>query len=799
MSKKENLPYNLLCVDDDPDFIAYFIAATEPYNIAVDTSYHAQDALNKIQTVPYDFLVIDLHLQGGSGFELIEKIRNEGIETPIAVVTGVYRDEESFRLLKERFQIEFVLDKPIYPQQIDALLTHFTLEMIHVFSEQEEKFHLLKETYEKSIGKKYATLHQLVREVQHNPEEQHLLALKEYAHKIAGSAGSYGFPDVTSLCQQLEHQIEAQHTFDEEWLFSLDSFLRDIKYHFQLPEKDTFILESHSFRNSLFVIDEEKQFLELLEKEKDNFSYEVFCESDPQVAIRRLKEPDFNPRVVISTNKFSGTSRTGYDLFSALKSKPHYLSTLFGLIIDDGIDERLEAAEKGIKYLYHRPVSAHLLLHSVSHVLEAEHLRKIKVLVLDNEPEVCQFVTESLGEIGMNVNSLHDPKQLYSTLQDYMPHVLIMDVFLPDYNGFDLLKTLRADFNYNNLMIIIISVKVDDTTRQRAYAEHADGILHKPLDKSMLQSRVHHLINRHVMFDTLFNRKWIGLDRTNHLIDALHEVLTRPKFSRHDLVVFEINQFSRFPFSDHKTTKYQLLILISNLLQKINNFAKSCYHLNEGKFAILYGGYELQDLEKEVTELLLDIKREIKFDISFHCGIVPISSHYKNAYDILSAAEESIIESKELEPSTIQMSVHLSKNEKTEKKEIMLIDPDKELMELLKKSYELHNFIVTTFTTGEDALENLLSRQEKQLPSLIIAERMLPDMDGFTLLSTLKTRFHRQPPFYFLTVYGSDKDVSNGLALGAIDYIVKPFNLPLLMQKSLATVLHPPYTPKPSK
>lgn len=89
------------------------------------------------------------------------------------------------------------------------------------------------------------------------------------------------------------------------------------------------------------------------------------------------------------------------------------------------------------------------------------------------------------------------------------------------------------------------------------------------------------------------------------------------------------------------------------------------------------------------------------------------------------------------------------------------------LKEILKKTYTLQ-----TAATGEEALRQALEFQ----PHLILLDIILPDKNGFDILSELKNADDtRDIPVIIITGLDSDEDEEKGLFLGAVDYIRKPF------------------------
>jgi len=91
------------------------------------------------------------------------------------------------------------------------------------------------------------------------------------------------------------------------------------------------------------------------------------------------------------------------------------------------------------------------------------------------------------------------------------------------------------------------------------------------------------------------------------------------------------------------------------------------------------------------------------------------------------------------------------------------------LVEALGDDYEL-----MVAMEGEEALEMVL----EEPPDLILLDIMMPGMDGFEVCEKLKTiPSTAQIPFVFLSGKSDKEDIDKGMELGALDYIIKPFDL----------------------
>ncbi len=102
-------------------------------------------------------------------------------------------------------------------------------------------------------------------------------------------------------------------------------------------------------------------------------------------------------------------------------------------------------------------------------------------------------------------------------------------------------------------------------------------------------------------------------------------------------------------------------------------------------------------------------------------------------------------------------------------KEILLVDDDPDLITILADNLEMDDFTVRTATTGKRAMEQL----EKGLPSLVILDLTLPDMDGIQVCRLIRQKY--ELPIIMLTARDGTTDKVLGLESGADDYVAKPF------------------------
>ena len=106
-------------------------------------------------------------------------------------------------------------------------------------------------------------------------------------------------------------------------------------------------------------------------------------------------------------------------------------------------------------------------------------------------------------------------------------------------------------------------------------------------------------------------------------------------------------------------------------------------------------------------------------------------------------------------------------------KKILAVDDERHIVRLVQVNLERAGYQVVTAFDGREALEKVESEQ----PDLVVLDVMMPYMDGFEVLQTLrKNQSTRDLPVIMLTAKAQDADVFRGWQSGVDCYLTKPFN-----------------------
>jgi DNA-binding NarL/FixJ family response regulator len=120
-------------------------------------------------------------------------------------------------------------------------------------------------------------------------------------------------------------------------------------------------------------------------------------------------------------------------------------------------------------------------------------------------------------------------------------------------------------------------------------------------------------------------------------------------------------------------------------------------------------------------------------------------------------------------------------------KRLLVVDDDPNLVLLVKDYLEFRGYEVVAASNGLEALEVM----RRLTPDLIICDVMMPEMDGYTFVQTLRSdRATDWIPVIFLSARGQTADRVRGLNTGADAYLVKPFEPEELVAQVEATLKH---------
>ena len=120
----------------------------------------------------------------------------------------------------------------------------------------------------------------------------------------------------------------------------------------------------------------------------------------------------------------------------------------------------------------------------------------IKILCVDDEPDILEILKYNLSNEGYNVSTAADGKSAIKIANDTIPNLIIMDVMMPNMDGIEACEKLRSDEKFNDTIIMFLTARGEDYSHVAAYDAGADDYVTKPVKPKVLVSKVKGLLRR---------------------------------------------------------------------------------------------------------------------------------------------------------------------------------------------------------------------------------------------------------------------------------------------------------------
>ena len=157
----------------------------------------------------------------------------------------------------------------------------------------------------------------------------------------------------------------------------------------------------------------------------------------------------------------------------------------------------------------------------------------IKILCVDDEPDILEILKYNLSNEGYNVSTAADGKSAIKLAYNISPNLIIMDIMMPRMDGIEACEKLRSDEKFNDTIIMFLTARGEDYSHVAAYDAGADDYVTKPVKPKVLVSKVKGLLRRlkkviakdinEIVFDD------IKIDREKYKVYISNNVLNLPR------------------------------------------------------------------------------------------------------------------------------------------------------------------------------------------------------------------------------------------------------------------------------
>lgn len=119
-----------------------------------------------------------------------------------------------------------------------------------------------------------------------------------------------------------------------------------------------------------------------------------------------------------------------------------------------------------------------------------------KILVVDDEVDIVEFISYNLEKEGYEVQSAHSGREAVSVTQSFKPDLIIMDVMMPDMDGIEACRKIRENEELRRSFIMFLTARSEEYSEIAGFDAGGDDYVTKPIKPRALISRVNAIMKR---------------------------------------------------------------------------------------------------------------------------------------------------------------------------------------------------------------------------------------------------------------------------------------------------------------
>ena len=498
-------------------------------------------------------------------------------------------------------------------------------------------------------------------------DTEHLRHLHLKLHSLTGTSATYHFDAVSKISREgekiakamVEHGGIASQQQEDDLIIVL---LRlKASSHNPTKESDTETIipaqqttVASESKKRIYLVEDDLEILQSTAMQIGVFGYEVesFPDLESFVSAFRNSEPD----ITIMDIMFDGSEKNGIEMMAELNSGRKTAARTVFITSESDVQLRLSAVRAGGAAYFNKPVNIGQLIDTLDGLTKQEAAEPFRVLVIDDNEEQAQFSELVLQQAGMQTKSVTQPLKALDVLNDFLPDLILMDVYMPECSGLELSRVIRQMDMYVSIPIVFLSAESDLRKQLDAMSFGGDDFLTKPIVPWHLVSSVTSRIKRGRTIRTLAECDSLtGL--LNHTSGKKRFDAEISRAQREDTPVsfamLDIDHFKHVNDTYGHPTGDRVLKSLSGLLRQRLRISDSISRYGGEEFVAILPNTNAKNAKNIMDAIREDfsaIKQQSEegeyFQCEFSCGIscFPDSD---NAAALINAADKLLYEAKE--------------------------------------------------------------------------------------------------------------------------------------------------------
>jgi diguanylate cyclase (GGDEF)-like protein len=521
-----------------------------------------------------------------------------------------------------------------------------------------------------------------------------LTDLRHHAHRLAGSAATFGFHHVTACAKRLEHQIDrlvdegrlpdrtereavrmlVSELSEAARIRSSDAALEELEEvddsqaaaSSRAPEPVAVDADATASEESgvgpagpgdgtrtVAILTKDPELSEQLSSRFSFYGFETLVlESAP--AIGRLADLGGQTALVMDVSFVREDPTVAETIRGVEDSAPGRLHVVY-LSDHDDFRMRLLGVRSAGGAFFSSPYDISRIIDMVDGLTSEAAGEPYHILIVDDDTEQVSYHALILQKAGMITSVVSDPQNVFSVLIEAKPDLILMDMYMPGCSGPELASIIRQQEAFVGIPIVFLSIETDEDKQFQALSRGGDGFLSKPIKPEHLVTAITHRVDRTRSMRFFMERDSLtGLLNHTNLMESLSTEVQRSERVNCQLcfAMIDIDHFKRVNDSHGHLTGDRVLKSLARLLTDRLRKTDVIGRYGGEEFGIVMFNVDTGNAERILNSIREDFSHlpheaeDGQFTVTFSCGVASFPA-FDGPGPISEAADNALYKAKE--------------------------------------------------------------------------------------------------------------------------------------------------------
>lgn len=361
----------------------------------------------------------------------------------------------------------------------------------------------LQHSFKQRLGGKISEIKKLWSETIQTPIDlSKIEELHRKVHTLVGSGGTYGAIAVSHQAQLIEKTLLSNldnKNKESNLLNSISpdqiekmldklSAIADAWTPSEIPYISPEDAPNETRNKLIYLVEDDDIFAQELQSDLEQLEFDVQVFNNATEFEHAFKKQQ--PAIIMMDVVLENGGTSGAESIARLKQEYNLFPPVIFISSRNDMEARLASARAGATRYFVKPLDMKKLNQTISGLTAPSNVSEFRILAIDDDTDLLDFYSAVLSGAGMEVKTLNNPMLCLEEMTHFKPDVIIIDLYMPECNGYELAEVIRQDDEWRLIPIIFLSSETNVNLQLAAMNQGGDDFLVKPIIAEHLEAAV---------------------------------------------------------------------------------------------------------------------------------------------------------------------------------------------------------------------------------------------------------------------------------------------------------------------